>query len=255
MKKIFIAATSATALLMSGAAIADNHDPADYFPIEGWSCKYNEGMGPDDLNAAVDAWNAWADERDVTTYWGGSLTPYYFSPSQEFDFVWLGGWTSGAAMGAGTDMWLSEGSEIGAQFQAVATCDGHTQFAATETMSPPDNDDPSDTLVLTFQDCDVGDDATGSDVVDALKAWAVHAGEEGFVNGMWVLWPVFGGGDAEFDFKLLTGEGSWTELGENWDRWEQNIAAWNETIGGKFTCDEGRVYNTAVHRRPAEDEG
>ena len=32
------------------------------------------------FKAAADAWTAWADERNVDTYWAGILTPYYSGP-------------------------------------------------------------------------------------------------------------------------------------------------------------------------------
>ena len=63
MKKNLIAAVAATLVFVSGAAVAqDEQEMPSFSPVETFTCNYNEGMGPADLDDAVDKWNKWMDK-------------------------------------------------------------------------------------------------------------------------------------------------------------------------------------------------
>ena len=250
MKRTLIAALSATLVFLSAPVSADNHeDERDWFPMEIFACNFNEGKSMDDFRAATDAWSVWADERNVDTYWAGVLTPYYYGPAQgAFDVGWLGGWTSGTAMGTDTDLWLGEGGDVAAMFDDAATCEAHGGFVATQLYegSGPDEDN---NIVLSFQDCEIS-----ADPVPAFEAWAEYAAEAGFDGSLWMLFPVYGDGSADYGFKLLTSNHDFSELGTDWDLWEAHYGKWEELMGGTIECDDARVYLTSVERRPPSAE-
>lgn len=255
MKKKLIAALTAAVVCVSGAAFAqdDQAELPTFSPIETYTCTYKEGKGPADLDAAVAAWNAWMDEEGVTSYWAATVTPYYFGPDA-FDFGWLGAWSSGATMGTGTDTWLSEGGEYAAKFAAVMDCDTHSAFAGTEIKEPPGDGNP-DNIVLTFTDCNIAEIDGIVDLFAALNAWAEYSTERGYQNGTWLLFPAYGGGGAEFDFKIVNSYENHAAMGTNWDLFASgDYVKHGELTGAAYECDDARVYNAKIRRRMAENE-
>lgn len=250
MKRILIAAVSATLVFLSGPASADNHeDQHDWVPMEIFTCNFNEGKSMKDFRAATDAWSAWADERNVESYWAALLTPYYYGPEQgNFDIGWLGGWTSGTAMGTDTDLWINEGGDVAAIFADAASCDAHGGFAATNLYegSGPDEDN---NIVLAFQDC-----TQTTDVLPIFDEWSKFAAEAGFKGGLWMLAPVYGDGSADYHFKLVTSNRDFAEVGSDWDLWEAHYDKWIEMTSGNMECDDARVYVATVERRPLTNE-
>ncbi len=254
MKKISCIAAGAMLTAISGIAVADGHEGASlaYPPMEAFTCNYNEGMGPADLDAATDAWNEWMDDEDVHNYFAATMTPYYHG-AETFDVGWIGSWTDGNAMGEGTDRWLAEGGELAAGFGAAVTCDTHANFAI-DTIHGPSGDTP-DTFVLTFSDCNITEGTSYEDLRAGLVAWAEYQAENGHDHPAWVLWPVYGGGDAEFDFKLMEGYENHAELGMGYEMYGTG-GAWvkhMETVAGMYECDESRVYNGRTRRVMGDD--
>ena len=96
MKKFLTLLVSGGLFLFAGIGIADEHegeaDEANVAtPMEMFACNYNKGKGPADLDAAVKKFNAWGDKKGIDDYSAWTLVPYYSSPEQEFDVLWLGG--------------------------------------------------------------------------------------------------------------------------------------------------------------------
>lgn len=261
MKSVRITAASAALFLLVGssAAIADNHE--DYsddeiFPVEIFACNFRDGKGPDDLNAVSAKWNEWMDENEATEYFAAHLYPN-FSTELGFDVAWIGGWSDGNAMGAGTDMWLGEGGEIGAEFNEVLEdCPSHVMFATMTMREPQDTEDDDDNFVLAFSNCTINEDKTFEDVQAAQEAWNAHSDEHGLVGGAWVMWPVWGeSGDADYDFKYVGSAPSYTALGNNFQmmasgHWRTNDEIW----GGLLDCDSARIYSGMSIRELPEDD-
>lgn len=238
-----------------GTALAqeeeDQSDPAT--PIELFACTYNEGQGPADLDAVVANFNEWADDHDVNNYSAWTLVPYYASPEQEFDWLWLGGSPSAKELGALQDTWLAEGRKVQAEFDEVADCNVHANFATLQFKKPPERDDP-DHIVVSFSDCNMADGVTFDDVAPAITAWAEYRTGTGSTAGLYVLFPAYGGGGEEFDFKFVASYGNLAEQGADWDEYSAGgYAKAAELFGGKLDCDSSRVYLT-TNRRMAEDE-
>jgi hypothetical protein len=251
MKKLQIAALAASIVFVSGTALGqDDAALPSFSPLETYTCNYNEGMGPDDLDAAVDAWNAFMDKEGDTDYFAATIVPIYFG-AETFDFGWLGANSSGTAMGEGNDRWMSKGSEYAAKFAAVADCDTHSGFASTQ-IKTGDGGPAPDHFVITFSDCAIKDD--NPDLFGAMNAWSAYASERGYKNSAWALFPVYGGGGAEFGFKLVNAYDNFSDLGTDWDLYASgDYVKHGELTDGAYECDDSRVYAGQTRRQsPSE---
>jgi len=184
-------------------------------------------------------------------YYAMTMVPVYFR-DETFDVGWLGVNSSGAAMGAGHDSWFANGGKEAAAFNSVIDCNSHSNFATTMVKPPPERTSP-DSIVLTFSDCSVNDGNTIDDVFAGMGAWAAYTTEQGYTNGMWLMFPAYGVADADFDFKRVNGYDSHADMGVDYDRygtggdWE----IYNELVGNLVSCDVSRVYNATIRRRVA----
>jgi hypothetical protein len=70
MKKILTTAVSAAMFLLVGfgTAIAQDEesDEPEATPVETWTCDYNDGKGPADLDEVIAEWNDWMDDHGQT---------------------------------------------------------------------------------------------------------------------------------------------------------------------------------------------
>lgn len=258
MKKVLIALVSCSLLFSVGIGIADEHegeaDEANVAtPVEMFACKYNEGKGPADLDAAAEKWNAWADENGVDDYSAWTLVPYYSGPEQDFDVLWLGGSENARTLGRVQDTWLATGAKEAEGFAEAISCDVHAAYAVLQMKKPPKRDNPSN-IVISFSDCNTAEDTTFDDMYMPLIEWGKYKGENDSTAGMWVFFPSFGGGGEEFEFKWVTAHQNLEDMGADWDQFSES--GWqkaNELFAGKLRCDSARSY-LATNRRMAEDD-
>lgn len=254
MNRIYVAVCAASLSIASADIKAQEESAGPVFsPVEVMTCNYKDGKGPADMDKAVDAWNKFLDKNDVTTYFGVTLHPQYFGPDS-FDVAWLGAWTNGEAMGSGTDFWLENGAEYSAKFAAVVDCDSHSNFATTMIKEPP-GDGPPDNMVLTFTDCSVKDGITFGEVYEALGAWSEYQESMDYNNGQWMMFPAFGGGDVEYDFKLVSSFENHTAVGKVYDKYgnDGGYQKYGELVGSLMECNVDRVYNARVRRKMPEE--
>jgi hypothetical protein len=257
MKMILTASAVSVVAIGMVPAYADSHesDARRYVPVETFTCDYRDGKGPGDLDEVIRNWNDWMDDNDRHDYFAVTLMPHYYGENT-FDVGWLGTWPSGEAMGTGTDLWMSKGGEVGRQFDAVLECDSHTNFATTEFKSPGDAPAP-DTIVLAFSDCTGPDDPDKwPELMNGLDAWAAYQTETGYHEGTWMMFPAFGGGDFDYDFKIVSGWDNHTQHGQDYQRYTEQ-EDWNkqgELTGGMMDCDVARLYDARVRRRPAVED-
>lgn len=260
MKKFLILLSIGSLALAAGCnngAAQDEEEqesavPDSAVPVEIYACNYNDGQGPADFDAATAKWSAWADEQGVSDYSAWTLTPFYFGPEQEFDFLWLGVSPNAQSLGAGHDNWLANGGAIAAEFEKVGSCNIHANFASLQFKEPPERENPS-SGVVSFSDCNIADGKSfGGDVAPAIASWAEFRTGQGSTAGMWVLFPVYGGGGEEFDFKWVVSHQNHQEQGVDWDTYDPQLA--NELFTGLLDCDSSRVYNSTNRRMAAEEE-
>lgn len=252
MKRFLLTLVSGGLVFAAGlnTAVAQDNDSAA--AVEIYTCKYAEGKGPADLDKVVAKWNKWADGQGVTDYSAWTMTPFYSSPEQDFDVIWMGVTETGKGMGAAQDTWLAKGGALQADFDSATPCNAHSMYAALQFKAPPKRDDPS-SVVIDFSDCTIGDGKHFStDVAPALKAWGEFMAGHGSTAGMWVFFPVYGGGGEEFDFKLVESHGNYTEQGADFDNYDPAKA--REIFPyGMLDCDSSRSYVATNRRMAATD--
>jgi len=257
MKKFLTVIVSGGLFFSAGIGIADEHegesDEANVAsPLEMFSCKYNEGKGPADLDAATKKFNTWADKNGIDDYSAWTLVPYYASAEQDFDVLWFGGSEKAKTLGSIQDNYLVNGTKIQEGFNEVLTCDTHAAFAVLQMKEPPKRDNPSN-IVISFSDCNTSEGTTFDDLYMPLQEWGKYKGEQGSTAGMWVFFPAYGGGGEDFDFKWVTAHQNLEDMGADWDQFSES--GWqkaNELFPNTVQCDSNRTY-LATNRRMAKD--
>ena len=229
------------------------------FPVDVKVCSFKEGMGQVDLDNWFEKFNAW-----MTTWTGSAptpegysawtLTPFYYGPEQDFDFIWLGTSPNAAALGRGHDGYLNASGDLPIEFQKIANCKAKSNLATMNIKEPPDRDDSTE-FVLSFSDCEVAEGKTFDDVEPALKAWSEYKTGHGSEAGMWVMWPAYGGGGADFDFKFAVSHPDYESWGMDYDQYsKEGYAKATELFGGLLDCDESRAYNAWPQREGISDD-
>ena len=255
MKKLVLAAASA-ALAMLGATSATAQDDAPEFelpskvvPVEIWVCSYRDGQGPGDLDGVVAGWSDYMDDSDIDNYAAWTLTKWAYGPDQDFDFLWLGAWTDGNAMGSGMDVFSETGGmQHFGNFMRVADCGVHVMagslnYKATEDGTPQNG-------LITFSNCTVSDDSSYPEVAAATREWAAALTDAGSEASIFHWFPIYGGGGDSPTYQAVTAYPNFTELGADVERmtngemFRQN----NALFSGKVDCDTSRVYNAQVRR-------
>lgn len=257
MKKIVSLVCAGAISLCMGNAVAQDDEvefelPSKVIPVEVYACRYNDGQGPSNLDSAVNSWTAYMDENAVDSYAAWTLTKVYSGPDQDFDFIWLGAWTDGNAMGAGSDMLYSSGGKILENFGAVADCYSHTS-AASLNYKLPEGGTPAN-AVLTFSNCNIEDGKSYPAVAEATREWVGILSEAGSQAAIAHWFPVYGGGgDDTPSFTIFSAYPNHTELGADLERRTngQLFRKSNALFGDLVKCDVSRVYN-ATSRRAAK---
>ena len=253
MKK-FLTILATGSLLMAAfanTAFAQDDGAETVVPVHLYACTYNDGMGPEELDTATAKWNAWADGAGMDDYSAWTLAKYYYGPLQAFDVIWLGVAPNGTAMGRVEDQYLATGGAAAMGFAKVVTCGAHNRFAAMEFKAPPSGD-TEPTVMLAFQDCKIAEGKNfNDDVAPAVRKWADFRTDQDSIGGQWVLFPAYGGGGEEFDFKWVSSYANHEAMGQSWDSYDGELDS--KLFDGVIDCDSSRVYN-ATNRRAAETD-
>lgn len=243
--------TSLALVAMPGISLAQDGD-APAVPVELFTCTYNKGMGSSDIDAATAAWNKWADDEGINDQSAWTLTKFYSSSEQAFDFIWLGVSSSATTMGRADDRYRATGGDAEALWEKATTCDSHTRFASVQFKAPAQRDEPLSNVVLAFSDCTIADGKNfNDDVAPALSRWVEFRTKQGSGAGLWVLFPTYGGGGEEFDFKYVTAYQNHEAMGADWDSYDVKLAG--KLFDDVVDCDSSRVYD-ATNRRRAESD-
>ncbi len=240
-----------------GSALAQDDEPAlvlasKIVPVDILACSYNDGQGPADMDRAVAGWTAYMDDKGIDTYAAWTLEKYYTGPDQGFDFLWLGAWTDGNAMGSGTDLWLSTGGEHIANFARVADCATHVS-AASINYKLPEGGTPANS-VLTFSNCNISEGQSYAAIARGTEAWVDVLTKSGSNAAIYHWFPVYGGGgENRPDYQLVTAYENYTELGADFERFTNGelFRQSNALLADLVDCDVTRVYN-ATSRRAAQ---
>ncbi len=238
---------------MSGAQEQDRFElPSKVVPAEVYTCSFNDGQGPDDLQDAIDGWTGYMNENEVDDYAAWTLTKHHYGPDQQFDFIWLGAWRDGNAMGNGMDMWFSSGGEHMSNFAEVATCGVHILAGSINYKMPPGG--TPENSVLTFSNCKVLDGASYPEIATATHSWAEALTASGSEVGLFHWFPAYGGGgDDAPDFVILRAYPNHAALGADFERYTNGemFRQYGALFNNLVDCDVARVYN-ARNQRAAE---
>lgn len=214
-------------------------------PVEIYACKFNDGKGMSDLNAVIDDWNEFSDDSDMDNYAAWLLTPFFYTTEQDFDILWLGAFRDGNAMGQGLQNWIANGQEVGAGFQEVIDCPAHVAFSSSMYKAPPSGNTPESGLI-TMMDCELNEGFEYSDIKAAELLWVEHLTESGS-NAAYYHWrPMFGGGDAEFDYKVVFAYPDFVALGSDTEKFLNGGGreVSRQVFDDIDECDDARVYVT-----------
>ena len=244
-------AAAAFALLLTMASQAQVTDAGmgKVVPVEIFVCKYNDGKGPADLDKVIARWNKFMDDNGVDNYAAWTLSPYYFGTEQDFDVAWLGASADGNAMGSATQTWITKGGDVQKGINDVVTCTGHSGMSSAMYKAPAGGNTPV-SGVITMMDCKLNQGHRYADIKAAELKWAQHLTASGSKAAYYHWFPVYGGGDADFDYKVVFAYPDFPSLGADWER--------NQNGGGREMgedifddiddCDDARVY-VATSRR------
>jgi len=251
MKKTLYAllASAILTILGSGNAFAQGAPPWVIVPVDLWVCNFNDRQDMDDLDNWMARFNAWADENANDTYANWTLTPAYWGPNQEMDFISLGVWTDANEMGQGWDEWNRTNGGLMDDFAEIASCSVHGNFASA-AYRLPEGLDNTDTGILTVSDCTLHEDANQAAVDRAARLWADAIDETGSRAAIYHWYPVFGGGGQQFDFKWVEAYENYTELGADYERMGNGMmfGRYQQLFDHLMSCDAARVYNVKNRR-------
>lgn len=254
MKKLVLAAVSAAlSMLCATSAVAQDDAPrfelpSKVVPVEIWACSYRDGQGPADLDAAVAGWSAYMDDNGVDDYAAWTLTKWAYGPEQEFDFLWLGAWADGNAMGTGTNMFMETGEEHFANFMRVSDCGTHI-VAGSINYKAVAGGTPQN-AILTFANCNIAEGATYPEIAVAVRQWSSILTDAGSQAAIFHWFPSYGGGGDSPDFQSLIAYPNYAELGADFERFTNGemFRQRNQLFSDLVDCDTRRVYNAQVRR-------
>ncbi len=246
MKQALKLAAVCAALSLSATSVSVAQVSADgmgkVLPVELFACSYNDGKDAGDLQRVISRWNDYMDENNVDSYAAWTLTPYFYGAEQDFDMVWMGAHKDGRSMGEGTHNWLTGGGQLAAAFIDVLDCEAHIGLASAMYKAPAGGTPESS--IITMMDCEINEDSRYSDVRAAELEWAEYQTEQGSEAGTWHWFPTFGGGDQDYDYKVVTAYPSFVELGVDWEQVANGggRAALMDIFDDVDDCDDARVY-------------
>ena len=249
MNKKLIAVAAAGLLALTGTGSSVAQDGVVFVPVDVFGCKYNEGRGPEDIDAAAAAFNEYMDDNNRDNYAAWTMTKHYAGPDQDFDFIWLGAHKNGTSMGEGADMWEASGGEILAKFQAASTCATAGNYASRMFKAPPDGNVPADGII-TMSNCTVEEGAEYSAVIAASEQWAQIMGDAGSQVATYHWYPIYGTGEHDISYKLVRAYPNHAELGKDYDRMGNGgmYMQSQELFGDIVDCDVTRVYDAKLRR-------
>lgn len=213
-------------------------------PVELFACTYREDKDSSDLDDVIERWNAYVDDQNIDSYAAWILTKQFNTDAQAFDLLWMGAYTDFNAMGTGMDMYGESGGEIGAAFAEVIDCPAHLLLSSAMYKAPDGGTTPENS-VITMMDCELNEGSRYSDIKGAELKWAEYLAENGHAGGFWHWFPTFGGGDAEFDYKVVNAYANYTELGSALQGFANGggRAVSQGIFDDIDECDDPRVYD------------
>ena len=246
MRKLLLTLLAGLATILAGMGTAtaqDDSGPRQFAPVEVFACNYNNRRDQDDFDEALALLEAGSNAEGAEPYAAFRLLPMFYGTDQEFDFIYVGVWPDGSTMGRDYDNYFETGQDTIDAWNDAVTCDVVVMFASVMVKAPPDGG-PDDNFMLTISDCEISDGQEGGDMLGALEAYGQFRSDNGSPGGTYAWFPAYGGGDAEYDFKLVNGHANAEAFGNHFQWFGENQAYLKmaELTGHLVSCDEARVY-------------
>lgn len=241
-RKTLAAVVAVCTLLISGPATFAQDSGPTFRPLEMWACQYNDGNDQEDMNEVYDVVREVVGDNRYASW---QLNPFYVGNLvQDFDFIYIGTWADGSTMGTDLQNDLDNGSQVGSALSEAATC-ASLMFASTGIHTPDMGGDGTGSFIMSISDCNVAHGRTAGQAMGALRRFGEYRAGNGSPVFMRAWFPVYGGGNAEFDFKLITVHQSAQAMGDNFSWYVDNEAynVENAMTDGLVSCDEARLYN------------
>lgn len=247
MKKLHTVVMSLLAVtLVWGQGVQAQNEKA--VPLELFACTYQEGMGMKDLDKVSARFSKWADKHEHG-YSAWTITPQFRSSEEPFDVGWIGVWPDGASMGGGIQAFQDSAGDIGMAFAEVIDCGGfHALFSSRVVNAPTGK--PNKTPLVQFASCTIAEGKTGDDVYKAHKSFSDYMVKNDSQAASWILWPVLGAGDIEFDYYVVSAYASYAQLGRAFETYANDggFQLAMKTFGGVVDCDQPRLYDGKLVR-------
>ena len=246
--KVLAASALCTSVLFLNQAMAqEDADMPTMNPAEIYTCNYLDGKSRGDLDKVIARWNKWSDNNDPAPYTAWVLSPVFFGPEITFDLAWLGAWPTNDAMGKGLQTWQDKGSQMGAEFFDVFSCDQHTSMAVLP-MQPLF--EPAETSLVRFLDCKVADGINIPDAVGAHRKFSAYMKSKGSDTSAFAFFSGMGAGETDFDYKIVLANADYPSLSRDAEIYT-NGGGWMEaakTMSGITSCDSARLYKADLVR-------
>lgn len=207
-------------------------------------CIYNDDKDSDDLDDAMGEMVEWMQGNDSAPYAAWTLNKFFTAADREFDFLCLGAWPNGSTMGKDISHYLSSAGDAIVAYGDVADCPTSFLFASLNVKEPPETDGQGDGFVVTMSDCRVAEGRKTADAIVAIREYGAYRDANGSPGGTYLWFPAYGGGAAEFDFKMVNTHASLEAFGDNY-QWIVENAAYlkqGELLDGLVNCDVARAY-------------
>lgn len=250
MRRLFISAVATVCLLSIGMTPTMAQDgPPQFRPLEMWACALNDGKDQDDMDDVYEDIVAAAGDTEYSAF---QINPYITgSLGQNIDFIYLGAWANGNVMGADMASYIGNDDD---GWDDTVTCQA-LMFASNWIQMPANPPNEDGTFMMSISDCNVDHGNTAAQAVGAINRFNDYRVANGLTVGTLVWFPLYGGGDAEFDFKVVSVFGGAQEMGDSF-QWNVDNASYNmrnSLSEGVFGCDEGRLYTgrTIMNNIPA----
>lgn len=240
--KISVAVFAVFGLLWNTFAVAQENTPA--VPVEWWDCEFVDGKDFEDLEKVNARFNKWAD-KNMSDYSAWIMVPNLHS-GVDYDFGWLGSWSSGASFGKGIDAFMQD-QDMQDAFGEVIDCSGRHVMATSAVINAPDG--PPDNGVVVFSACSHRDGKTFDDSYNAHKKMSDVMRGMGGKGASWLFYPGLGTAE-ELDYWSVIAFKSYSELGEATEMWT-NGGGWKkgaEILGPVSSCESSSVWNAYLVR-------
>ncbi|NND70958.1 MAG: hypothetical protein HKN43_05210 [Rhodothermales bacterium] len=246
MKKYLISITAGIAISLLGVSLssAQEDGPPNFVPLEMQVCNYRDGKNRDDLDESLEEMTDWMEETDSEPYAGWIVEKWITGGTQDFDFLFLNAWPDGSTMGKDITDYVSTAGDAIEAFNDVADCPATVFFGSLNVKEPPEGNTSSDNFVLTVSDCNVMEGRKMQDAVNAIREYSDYRDANGSAGGTYLWFPVLGGGDEEFSFKLVNSYASVQAYGDAY-QWNIENASYlmrNDLSEGLLDCDVARSY-------------